>query len=80
LDDYTFMSDPDNAKQSARSTFAARRRPAFHATPRALLDSGPARLVRPVAERGLPALRDKARAVAILVARHWWLALPARKS
>ncbi len=49
LDDYTFMSDPDNANKVLET-------PAFHATRRALLDSGPARVVRPVAERGLPAL------------------------
>jgi hypothetical protein len=57
LDDYAFMSDPDNADKVRETLSPPRRRPAFHAARRALLDSGPARVVRPVAERGLPALR-----------------------
>jgi len=64
LDDYTFMSDPDNADKvlETLSRTKATRLPCHL---RALLDSGPARVVRPVAERGLPALSARSRAAEV---------------
>ena len=53
---YTFMSDPDNANKVLGGTPPTRRRLAFHATRRALLDSGSSRVVHPVAKGRIPAV------------------------
>jgi hypothetical protein len=50
LDDYTFMSDPDNANKVLGTLSPRDGDPPFHATRRSPLDCGPARVVRAVAE------------------------------
>jgi len=61
LDDYTFMSDPDNASKCSKH-FRRTKATRLPCTRRALLDSGPARVVRPVAETRATSLSPRSRA------------------
>ena len=90
LDDYTFMSDPENANKCSkhfRRTKATRlpchpEGPIGQWTSSRCSPSGRTRATslkpRSRAAEGLRLQRDKAQGVAILLARYRWLALPAR--
>jgi hypothetical protein len=58
LDDYTFMSKPDNANKVLRTLSPHGEKTAFHATGRALLDTRSALVIRPVAEERIPAVAN----------------------
>jgi len=57
LDDYTYMSNPDNANRVYATLLPHDGKPALHAARRTLLDAGPTRVVRSVAEGGIPAVK-----------------------
>ena len=56
LDDYTFMSDPDNANKVLGALSPHEGDPPSMPPGGALLDRGPARVVRSVAEGRIPAV------------------------
>ena len=56
LDGYTLYVESGQRKQSARDALPARWRAPRHASRWTLLDAGPARIIRAMAERRIPAV------------------------